>query len=337
VVPRPHHTVSEQEVLQSWAYLLFWFAPFAHDLILHNLELHGLHAAKLVASAEVLPLELSGWMDTAQRNQQHFNHFLSCLQKGGSNVLGALLADAFPALHSLHLNACDMAPFQLAPLLSTAPVNTLRLTGGTQLGDSSHESIQELVNLLSQSSIHRLEVVGSLWGSTGAGKENGDEDGDHHELILPVPPSLSAPPLALLHNLTHVKLKGCGLLHALILLLSQMPSLTHLEMHTGAGSEPVPLNNSLKQLFRSMPHLRSLLLPGAEYHGALPSALLEAKQLEMLQVSKALSLYRNSALHVSVVPVQNSRASMLVQSMYSYSLVSALAEYGLSAPAISPS
>jgi hypothetical protein len=270
--------VDEQQLLQAWAYLLFWFAVFSTHLPLHSVELSGLQAAELASAAEALPLDLENWQEVVERVQ--FQHFQPALQQGDSSVLGALLADAFPDLTTLELRGCDIAPSQLAPLLSTAPIKALKLTEGTQLGTSSGDSIQALLSLLSQTRISHLEVGRSLWGPPSA---------DASQPRQPVPPSIQDRAVGHLRYLRSVKLEGCGALDGLVPLLNLMPSLTHLDVQAGGGGcAPEPVNTPLRQLFGRMPHLKTLLLPLTNYHGALPSALLESKHLEVLQVNNAL-------------------------------------------------
>jgi hypothetical protein len=54
-----------------------------------------------------------------------------CKQRGGTSIVGALLADASPKLHSLELWRCKISPDELAPLLATAPLKCRKLTEGT--------------------------------------------------------------------------------------------------------------------------------------------------------------------------------------------------------------
>jgi hypothetical protein len=187
-------------------------------------------------------------------------------------VLGAVLAEAFPDLHTLELKECDIATSLLEPLVSTAPLKSLRLCACTQLRSFTDAAypLEVLATLLSHSAIDHLQVEHSL-------REPGVET---------LPPLRTAGKLlAQARSVRHAVFNGCGHLHALWPLLRSMPSLTHLEVRD-QGSKLDP--RLLEQLLQGLPQLRTLLLPGSRLEGAFPVAILKAKRLQTFQVSDAL-------------------------------------------------
>jgi hypothetical protein len=261
----------EQHVRQAWATLLFCLLPcFSQQLQLHNLQLVDFKAADLGPALGSALTEMAGeYIQWDMDAEPHY--FRWAEQQDWDSMVAGLLQETFPALRTLELEGCDICSCQLAPLLSSAPVSTLKLTGGTQLGGSSDPSkaLQGLLSLLSEcSSIHHLEVDDSLWGAAGP---------QHSHLR-----ALSKHPQ--LHHIKHVSLRSCGTLHSLEPLLALMPSLTHLEVSDKGPVASHPIEGPLSRVLPGMPHLKTLLLPDTMYHGILPPAVLESTSMERLQV-----------------------------------------------------
>jgi hypothetical protein len=256
---------ADQQLLTSWVIILVSLT-ITSKLGLHALRVQGLKAATTSGQAGVgLPPEA---VEMAHQWPERCPQFSSVVQKQGYRLLdtlGALMADAFPDLTTLELVDCNIPAVQLQPLLSTAPVKCLKLTGGTQLGSTDgSQSLHALLRLLSSTSIEHLEVVNSLGGCQ--------------------PPSLPFGGLpAELSNLKRVVFQGCGPLHRLVPLLRLMPSLTHLEVRDESG-----LTSKLwRQLLPGMPHLKTLVLPTSSIDNIFPAAVLEARSLDHLQVIAA--------------------------------------------------
>jgi hypothetical protein len=253
--PSPGNTVGQQELLQGWADLVFYLAPLMSSLSIHSVCLTG-----LLTAIPGPALDMSQALADSQPDAHP--HLHECMQRGGTNVMGALLADAFPKLHSLELRRCNISPNHLAPLLSSAPLKCLKLLWGTQLGSPPTGSMQAFCNLLSKGSINHLEVVDSLWGAVAPSKELR-------------PPSLPRSPPSQLQLLRHIKLHNCGPLERLVPLLRLMPNLTHLEVSHHPIMDEWVLAYSLQTLLPSMSHLRTLLLPNSS-GGPLDLARLKA-------------------------------------------------------------
>jgi hypothetical protein len=246
------------EFLQAWANLIFHLTPATSSLSIPSVCLLGLSAAMPGPA-----LDMSEAMALADSLPDAHPRLHECLQQGGTSVVGALLADAFPKLHTLELRTCHISPDHLAPLVSTAPLTCLKLTQRTRLGSPPKGSLQALCGILSKGSIDHLEVEDSLWGAVEPSNQLW-------------PPSLPRSPPSQLQLLRHVKLHNCGSLERLVPLLRLMPNLTHLEVSHHPFMDQQCLGYPLKQLLPSMPHLRTLLLPNSSGYGLLDLSLLKA-------------------------------------------------------------
>jgi hypothetical protein len=264
----------EHEVLLAWVHFLFLVAPVTAGLALASMCLEGLKAARALSDSAVPP-EFSEAAEVAAEHPGRYPRFLGFVQQGrGSSIVGALLADAFKHLRSLELRSCNISVGQLEPLLSVAPVTTLKLTGGTQLGSTPEDSLQALFAVLSKGSIDHLEVEDSLWGIRAAAPQK------LH------PPRLPPSPPYQLQALAHIRLHNCGPLHSLVPLLRLMPSLTHLEVSHDLRMNAGLMEYALSRLLPDMPRLRTLLLPDSSYRGLFPPALLKSGSLQRIEVGQ---------------------------------------------------
>jgi hypothetical protein len=244
--PNPGNTVGQQAgdaLLEAWVNLIFNLPPLTSSLSIRSVCLVGLDAAFAEPALDVSEALTDSLSDAHP-------HLYECMQRGGTSVVGALLADAFSKLHSLELRRCNIGPDQLAPLLSSAALKCLKLTGGTQLGSTPKDSLRALCDLLSKGSIDHLEVVDSLWGAGASPMQLW-------------PPSLPRSPPSQCQLLRHIKLHNCGSLHDLVPLLHLMPNLTHLEVSHHPDMSQWCLAAPLQRLLPGMPHLRTLLLPNS--------------------------------------------------------------------------
>jgi hypothetical protein len=142
------------QLLLSWIYALLFLTQISH-LGLHRLCLEELSTAGLSDStADSFPADFHDAITLAEASPQRCRHFLTAVQHESRNLLtvqGAVLADAFPDLHTLELEQCDIDTSLLCPLLSTAPLKSLQLCDSTQLHrTATSDSLQALLDALPQ-------------------------------------------------------------------------------------------------------------------------------------------------------------------------------------------